>query len=132
MIELPDNNFLLPDATALIEVVVFLVVLVVVSKFVLPRLHSLMAQRRREIDEALDAAAETEAEARARHDDAARTLRSAMRQARLIIDRAYERHDHLVAEGMRKGREEYEWSTRKTTRADSTDGDPSSSEVTVV
>ena len=118
MIELPDSNFLLPDATALVEVVVFLVVLFVVSKFVLPRLHMLMNQRRHQIDDALHAAAEAEAEARARHDDAARTLRAARRQARLIIDHAYERHDHLVAEGRRKGREEYEWSTRNVIRTE--------------
>jgi F-type H+-transporting ATPase subunit b len=113
MIQLPNSNFLLPDATALIEAVVFLVVLVVVSKLVLPRLHTLMVERRRQIDDALRSAAETEAAARARHEEAASTLRAARRQARLIIDSAYERRDHLVAEGRRKGREEYAWSTRR-------------------
>jgi len=113
MIELPDNNFLVPDATALVEAVVFVVVLVVVSKFVLPRLNTLMAQRRHQIDDALRAAAVAETEAQARRDDAAVALRSARRQARLIIDRAYAHSDYLVAEGRRKGRDEYEWSTRK-------------------
>jgi len=111
--DLPNGNFLLPDATALVEGAVFLVVLVVVSKFVLPRLHGLAAQRKQLIDNDLSSASDAESAARHHEEEAALLIGQAHREARAIIDRAYERHDFIVAEGMRKGREEYEWFTRK-------------------
>lgn len=112
MIDLPVGNFLLPDATVLVEAAVFIVVLLVVSTWVMPRLRTSLDQRRRLIEENLQAAALAEATAKKRAAEAAEMLRQARRDARLIIDRAYEHRDHLIAEGMRKGREEYEWFTR--------------------
>jgi len=113
MIDLPSSNFLLPDATAVVEGVVFLVVLFVVSKFVLPRLQALAIQRQRLIEHDLTSATAAKDAARRHEEEAEELIRQARRQARTIIDEAYERHDYIVAEGMRKGREEYEWFTRR-------------------
>lgn len=112
MIDLPDGSFLMPNATALVEAGVFLVVLIVVSKWVMPRLQSALNERQRRIDEQLDAAAAATAAAGSREKRAEELLRQARLDARLIIDRAYEQRDHLVAEGMRRGQEEYDWFTR--------------------
>ena len=111
MIQLPEGNFLVPDATALVEAAVFLIVLVVVSKWVMPRLSATLDARRRHIDDELRTAARAVAEAERRERRAQQLLQQARREARTIIDRAYERHDFLVEEGKRKGRDEYEWFT---------------------
>jgi len=112
MIDLPNGDFLLPNATTLVEAAVFLIVLFVIAKWVMPRLQATLDERRRRIDDQLGAAAEA-AKAAARYEERAEeVLRQARREARVIIDRAYEHRDYLVAEGMRKGREEYEWFTR--------------------
>jgi F-type H+-transporting ATPase subunit b len=112
MIDLPNGNFLLPDATALVEGAVFLVVLFVVSKFVLPRLQDMAIRRQRLIEHDLSSAAAAKVAARRHEEEAAALIGQARREARAIIDEAYERRDYVVAEGMRKGREEYEWFTR--------------------
>jgi len=112
MIDLPAGNFLLPNATALVEAGVFLIVLFVVARWVMPRLQATLDERRRLIDVNLAAAADASKAAAAREQRTEEVLRQARREARVIIDRAYEHRDHLVAEGMRKGREEYEWFTR--------------------
>jgi len=112
MITLPKGNFLVPDATALVEAAVFLIVLFVVVKWVMPRLGAALDDRRRHIDDQLREAAEAVARAKRREERAEELLREARREARSIIDRAYERHDFIVEEGKRKGREEYEWFAR--------------------
>lgn len=125
MINLPDGNFLVPDATALVEGLIFIVVLFVVAKWVMPRLSETLDDRRRHIDGELHAASEAVAEARRREQQAEELLRDARRQARTIIDGAYERRDFLVEEGMRKGREEYEWFSRaRTGRTQAPDNEP--------
>src|SRR3954453_23430102 len=112
MIDLPNGNFLLPNATALVEPGLFLLVLFVIAKWVMPRLHATLEDRRRLVDDQLGAAADASAAATNHERRAKEVLRQARREARVIIDRAYEHRDYLVAEGMRKGREEYSWFTR--------------------
>src|SRR3954469_10674261 len=112
MIDLPAGNFLLPNATALVEAGVFLIVLFVVARWVMPRVQATLDERRRLVDVELAAAADAKEAAATREQRAEEVLRQARREARVIIDRAYEHRDYLVAEGMRKGREEYDWFTR--------------------
>jgi F-type H+-transporting ATPase subunit b len=116
MIDIPDASFLLPGATTLVEAAVFLVVLFVVSRWVLPRIQAAVEQRRRLVEDALAEAAAARAAAEDRQQEADDALRHARLQARDIIDLAYERHDFLVEEGKRKGREEYDWFTRSIPR----------------
>ena len=110
--KLPEGNFLVPDATALIEAAVFLVVLVVIAKWVMPRVQATIDQSKRHIEGELHAASQISAEARKRAEQADELLRQARRDARVIRDRACEYRDYLVAEGKRMGREEYEWFSR--------------------
>jgi len=115
------NDFgvtLVPDVTILLEVAVFLIVLAVVSRFVLPRIQAAVSERQRHVVEQLAAAEEATARARTIEENAAAHLRAARLEARRIIDEAYERRDHLIEEGMRKGREEYNWYTRERLRSD--------------
>jgi F-type H+-transporting ATPase subunit b len=123
MINVPDGLFLVPDATTLVEAAVFLVVLFVVARWVLPRLSAALDERARRIDDELRQASDAAAAAQ-RHEQRAReVLQEARRQARSIIDDAYERHDFLVEEGKRKGREEYEWFSRTRAVANASDNE---------
>src|SRR4051812_15151979 len=106
---------LAPDATILLEMAVFLIVLAVVTRYVLPRIQAAILERQRHVSEQIAAAEATEARALAAEAAAEAKLRAARQEARRIIDDAYERRDHLVKEGMRKGREEYDWYTRPRT-----------------
>lgn len=112
MIDLPDSNFLVPNATAVVEAAVFLVVLFVVSRWVMPRLNATLDQRRRLIEDEIRAASEAAREAQKREKLADDILRQARRDAGAIRDRAYEHGDYVVAEAIRKGREEHAWLTR--------------------
>jgi F-type H+-transporting ATPase subunit b len=107
-----DGPTLVPDATLLGELAVFLIVLAVISRYVLPRLYGVIAQRQQLVADRLAAAEAAESRARTAEAEAKARLRAALQQAREIIDEAYERRDWLISEGARKGREEYEWLTR--------------------
>jgi F-type H+-transporting ATPase subunit b len=104
---------LAPDATIILEVAVFLIVLAVVTRYVLPRIQSALVERQQHVFERLAAAEGAETRARAIEAQAEASLRTARQEARRIIDDAYERRDHLIKEGMRKGREEHDWYTRQ-------------------
>jgi F-type H+-transporting ATPase subunit b len=109
---------LVPDATIVLEIAVFLIVLAVVSRFVLPRIQVAVSDRQRHGSEQLAAAEAAEARAHAIEKRAAASLVAARLEARRIIDDAYERRELLVKEGMRKGREEYDWYTRQRLPSD--------------
>jgi len=111
---------LMPDATILLEVAVFLIVLAVVSRYVLPRIQAAVSERQRHVSEQLAEAARADARARIAEQQAHAHLRAARQEARRIIDDAYERREHLIKEGMRKGREEYDWYTRERLPSDAT------------
>jgi F0F1-type ATP synthase membrane subunit b/b' len=66
----------------------------------------------------LAAAAAAETRAHTLEQQAHATLSAARHESRRIIDDAYERRDHLIKEGMRKGREEYDWYVRHRLRSD--------------
>jgi F-type H+-transporting ATPase subunit b len=106
---LETRNFLVPDATFVIEMVAFIVVLVVMTRYVVPRIRRAMAERQNSIAAALaaaDAAAHKTESARA---EAARILAEARRDASAITDQARAMREHLVTEGRAVGVEEYRW-----------------------
>jgi F0F1-type ATP synthase membrane subunit b/b' len=120
------RDFLLPDATLVIECLVFVIVLSILSRAALPRLRTAVDQRQHELDNAQLTIAEAAAAREAAHRDARAITTSAHREARNIINRAQAHHDDLVADGMRKGREEYEWMAGRTQREAARTTDPPS------
>lgn len=110
------GSFLLPDATLVVECVVFAIVLVVLSRAALPRLRMAADQRQRELVEAAETIADATDVTAAAMDEAHLITTEARREAREILDRAQARHDELVDEGRRKGREEYEWMSARIQR----------------
>src|SRR3954464_4052452 len=106
---LENRNFLVPDATFVIEMVAFVAVLFVMTRYVVPHIRERMHERQRSIDHALAGA--REAERRRRAAEAAATVihAEARREARRITEQARSMRDHLIAEGRHTGMEEYRW-----------------------
>jgi F-type H+-transporting ATPase subunit b len=106
---LETRNFLIPDATLIIEIIAFGIVLILMVKCVLPHIRRVMQQRQDQIAAALAAAAEAELRMKRADTQAQRTLASARHQASEITDQARSMRDHLIAEGRREGNGEYRW-----------------------
>lgn len=113
---LETRNFLVPDATLAIEMVAFLVVLVVMTRYVVPRIRAAMHARQHAITQALAAAREAEARQAAAQAQADEIRAAARREARWITDQARSMRDHLVAEGRRAGAEDYRWMSGRAER----------------
>jgi F0F1-type ATP synthase membrane subunit b/b' len=106
---LDSRNFLVPDGTFIIEAVAFLAVLVVMTRWVLPRIRGAMEARQRAISQSLAAAREADERRRAAEAEAAEIRTVARREARRIKEQAWGWRDHLIAEAKRAGDEEYRW-----------------------
>ncbi|MGH9305123.1 MAG: hypothetical protein ACRDZ5_12070 [Acidimicrobiales bacterium] len=98
-------NFLIPNATFVVEAAIFLALLFVIARFVVPPLRGAMEERRHDIErglvnakraEELLAAAEAGYEAR---------MAEARRDARGVIDLGRKLGDQLREEGRRQGLE---------------------------
>lgn len=106
---LTDITMTTPDATLVVELAAFLIVLLIVAKFVLPRLRATVEQRQASITESLAAADAAERRRAAAEAEAQRTLSAARRLARTITDGARVTKNELIAEGSREGQAEYRW-----------------------
>jgi F-type H+-transporting ATPase subunit b len=113
---LENRNFLVPDATLAIEMAAFVVVLVVMAKFVLPHISRAVHQRQDEIATALAAAAAADRQRQTAEQDAEHLLAAARRQARETIDQARSMRDHLITTGRSQGQAEYVWLSGRVER----------------
>lgn len=113
---LETRNFLLPDATFAIEMVALLVVLVVMTRYVVPRIRAGMQARGDEINRSLAAAREAEARRAVAQAQAEEIRVTARREARWITEQARATRDHLIAEGRRAGVNEYRWLSGRAER----------------
>jgi F-type H+-transporting ATPase subunit b len=103
-----SSNFLVPNATLIVEVVAFLIVLGVIGKYVLPVLNRMLEQRQDEIRSSLEAAerARTEAEeTRAARDT---IIEEARQQAREIVAQANRTAQRVAAEAEERGQREHD------------------------
>lgn len=105
---LATNNFLVPNATFIVELVAFLLVLWALSKFILPRISTVLTERQekitRDIHDAEEARKRAQELERQQHD----ALEEARQQARTIRDEASKRGEELRRELQKKGEEEYQ------------------------
>ncbi len=104
-----DTTLTTPDATLLVELAAFLIVLMIMAKFVLPRLRTTVERRQRSISDSLAAADEAERRCAAAEAEARRVLAAARRQARCVTNSARATKDELITEGRREGLAEYRW-----------------------
>jgi len=110
-----SSNFLVPNATLIVEIVAFLAVLGVIGKYVLPVLNKALEERQEQIRSALEAAETARTEAAVAETERQQTLDEARRQARDIITQANKAAERVAAQAEERGRIEYE---RLVARAD--------------
>ncbi len=102
------GNFLIPNGTFIVELVIFLVVLGIIAKWILPPLQEVAETRRVRILTALQQAEQARAEAQALTTESDRLLAEARVQARGILDHANQGADAALEQGRARGQEEYE------------------------
>jgi F-type H+-transporting ATPase subunit b len=102
------GNFLIPNGTFVVELVIFLVVLGVVAKWILPPLQQVTETRRLRIRAALQKADEARVEAQRLLAERDRVLADARAEARLIVDRANKDADVVFEQRRQEGQEEHE------------------------
>jgi F-type H+-transporting ATPase subunit b len=102
------GNFLIPNGTFVVELVIFLVVLGVVAKWILPPLQQVSETRRVRISAALQKAEEARAESQTALAERERVMTEARAQARVIVDHANQGADLAFQHGRQRGQEEYD------------------------
>ena len=108
------SNFLVPNATFVVEFIAFLLVLGALARWVLPPLNRMMDERQNTIRKALDDAEEARRRADETEVEYKRALEEARGQARQLVDEANRLGDELRAQARDRGEQEYQ---RLLTRA---------------
>ena len=101
------GNFLIPNGTFVVELVIFLIVLGVVAKWILPPLKEVSETRHARISSASQKAEEARAESQSVLAERDRVLAEARAQARGIVDHANQGADQAMQNGRQRGQEEY-------------------------
>lgn len=102
------SNFLVPNATFIVELVAFLLVLAFLAKYVLPPLNQRMEERQKTIRQALVDAEEAKRRAQEAEADYRRTMDQARSEARAMVDEAARMGEQMRAELRQRGEQEYE------------------------
>jgi len=113
---LASSNFLVPNATFVVELAAFLIVLGVLAKYVLPYISKPMAERQATIRQALTDAEEARRRAAEAEEEYKRAISEARAQARAVVEEANRVAEELRAQRRQQADDEYE---RIITRASS-------------
>ncbi len=100
--------FLLPDGTFFVELAVFLVIIYLIGKYILPPLNRAMEQRQEHIRAALEAADAARADAEAADDERRAAVEEARRHAREIIAQANKTAEQVRTEAQGRGQAEFD------------------------
>ena len=100
--------FLLPNGTFFIELVTMVVILLLMTKYILPPLNKALESRQEKIRESLAAADAAKAEAAAAGDERQQLLSAARDQAREIVAAAQATSDQVRAASAARGQAEYD------------------------
>lgn len=100
--------FLLPNGTFFVELLVFVVIVLIMAKYVLPPLNKAMEGRQEKIRASLEAAELARAEAAAAGDERATVLSQARDQARDIVAAAQALAEQVKSEAGGRGQAEYD------------------------
>ncbi|HET9732408.1 MAG TPA: F0F1 ATP synthase subunit B [Acidimicrobiales bacterium] len=107
MVLAATNNFLVPNGTFVVELIIFLIILWFLGKYVVPRLRTTMDERQETLRRALEDAEE----ARERHQQAEEEYRRSMEQARAearrLVDEAKAFSDQMRADAHGRAETEY-------------------------
>jgi F-type H+-transporting ATPase subunit b len=102
------SNFLIPNATLIVEGIAFLIVLAVVARYILPPINRALVERQQRIGEEMAAAERARADAAAADDERRATLEEARGRAREIVAQANQVAEQVRSDAQARGQEAYE------------------------
>jgi F-type H+-transporting ATPase subunit b len=100
--------FLLPNGTFLVELVVFIVLIVIIGKKIIPPINAAMAERQERISASLDAADQARADAMAADDERRSVLEEARQTAREIVAQANRTAEAVRLDAQTRAQAEFE------------------------
>jgi F-type H+-transporting ATPase subunit b len=103
-----SSNFLIPNATFIVEIVAFLIILYFIGRRVIPWVNEKVEERQKEITESLEAAEKARQEADETRSQRQQILDEARSQAREIVASANRTADQVRTEGQERGQQEYD------------------------
>lgn len=103
-----NSNFLIPNGTFIFELLMFIIVLGIVAKFILPPLQNAMEERDAKVRAALQASEEGHHEAERLDAERREVLDQARHEARQIIEDAAREVERLRTEARQRGQSEFE------------------------
>lgn len=103
-----ESIFLIPNATFVAELIVFLTILGLISKFLLPVINKSLEERQEKIRTSLEAANKAQAAADEAATERARVLDEAREQARQIVANAQSLSDQIKNDSGARGQAEYD------------------------
>jgi F-type H+-transporting ATPase subunit b len=104
---LATSNFLVPNGTFIVELVIFLLLLGVLAKWIIPPINRAMDTRLEKIQQNIDEAEEAKRKARDLEEQYQKTLERGRDEARALKDEAAKIGEQLRAELRQQGEEEY-------------------------
>lgn len=102
------SNFLVPNGTFIAELIAFVIVLVVVARYILPPVNKMLAERQAAIRSELEAAQRAMADAESADAERRAALEHARARAREILEEAQRTSERLAEEARHRGHQEYE------------------------
>ncbi|MDA8357238.1 MAG: F0F1 ATP synthase subunit B [Actinomycetota bacterium] len=102
------SDFLVPNATFIVELVAFVIVLVFIARVVLPPLNAALTRRTERIRAELEAAEEAKSDAAAADEERRAALDQARQQAREIVAQANRTAEQVSTDAQARGQAEYE------------------------
>jgi len=103
-----SSIFIVPNGTLIAELVAFILVLLVVAKYLVPPINRELQARQDAIRAQLVAADEAKAEARLDEERRREALEEARMRAREIVEQAQRTAERLAADAHARGEQEYE------------------------
>ncbi len=103
-----SSNFLVPNATFIVELVAFLIVVFVLGKYILPPINKVMDERQATIRQALADAEEAKRRAAEAEEEYKRIVGEARTQARGVVEEANKMAEQARTERRQQAEAEYE------------------------
>jgi F-type H+-transporting ATPase subunit b len=100
--------FLLPNGTFFVELIVFIVMIIIIGKKIIPPINAALAKRQEQIRSSLDAADQARADAAAADDERRGVLEEARGTAREIVAQANRTAEAVRVDAQARGQTEYE------------------------
>ena len=100
--------FLLPNGTFFVELIIFIVLVVIMGKKIIPPITAALAERQERIRASLDAADQARADAAAADDERRAVLEEARQQAREVVAQANQTAEAVRVDFSTRGQAEYD------------------------